>query len=54
MTLRDVEKKIKSDFKVGPSKETIRAAPLTRKCLGNKLVRKSIGDGDDEYAQLIH
>ena len=29
------------------------AAPLTKKCLGDKLVRKSIGDVDDEYEQLI-
>jgi hypothetical protein len=33
--------------------EKVGAAPLTRKCLGDKLVRKSIGDGDDEYEQLI-
>ncbi len=31
--------------------EKVGAAPLTRKCLGNKLVRKSIGD--DEYEQLM-
>jgi hypothetical protein len=29
------------------------AAPFTIKCLGNKLVRKSLGDGDDEYELLI-
>jgi co-chaperonin GroES (HSP10) len=33
--------------------EKVGAAPLTRKCLGDKLVRKSIGDGVDEYEQLI-
>ncbi len=33
--------------------EKVGAAPLTRACLGDKLVRKSIGDGDDEYQQLI-
>ena len=33
--------------------DKVGAAPLTRKCLGNKLVCKSIGDGDDEYEQLI-
>jgi hypothetical protein len=29
------------------------AAPLTRKCLIDKLVCKSIDDGDDKYNQLI-
>jgi hypothetical protein len=29
------------------------AAPFTKKCLGNKLVRKLLGDGDEEYELLI-
>ena len=29
------------------------AAPFTKKCLGDKLVRKLLGDGDEEYELLI-
>ncbi len=33
--------------------DKVGAAPLTRACLGDKLVRKLISDGDNEYQQLI-
>ena len=33
--------------------ELVGAAPLTRSCLNNKKVRKSIGDGTTDYQQLL-
>ena len=33
--------------------EKVGAAPLTKRCLNDKLVRKLVGDGDDEYDHLV-
>ena len=33
--------------------EKVSAAPLTRECLTNKKVRRSLGDGSTDYQQLI-
>ena len=49
-----------SAFQEGFSREACRsawekdgAAPLTKACLNNPKVRKSIGDGDDDYQHLV-
>ncbi len=56
----DTKLELPSAFEVGFSHEACKAswtkvgaAPLTRACLNDPKVRKSIGDGDDEYAQLL-
>ena len=56
----DTKLELPSAFEVGFSHEACKAswtkvgaAPLTRACLNDPKVRKSIGDGDDKYAQLL-
>jgi hypothetical protein len=56
----DTKLELPSAFEMGFSREACKAswtkvgaAPLTRACLNDPKVRKSIGDGDDEYAQLL-
>jgi len=51
---------VKSAFECGFSRENCRnawekvgAAPLTRACMLNKKVRRSLGDGSDEYQQML-
>ncbi|KAL3771166.1 hypothetical protein ACHAWU_004789 [Discostella pseudostelligera] len=51
---------VKSAFECGFSRDNCRnawdkvgAAPLTRACMMNKKVRRSLGDGSDEYQQML-